>query len=34
MKRTKKQKIEVTGSMRVGACDVFHRAVEDGISAG
>lgn len=34
MKRTKKQKIEVAGSMRVRAYDVFHRAVEEGISAG
>jgi hypothetical protein len=34
MKRTRKRKIEVTGSMRVRAYDVFHRAVEEGISAG
>jgi hypothetical protein len=34
MKRSKNPKIEITGRMRVRACDVFHRAVEEGISAG
>lgn len=34
MKRARKEKIEVTGGMRVRGYDAFHRAVEEGISAG